>query len=134
LPPPLFRSFSRPAQLFVAAVAPLCLGFSSGAVIGASATIFLCLQAVAVAGGLWAGLEHATLSGSAARGALGGLAFGAALLAGYQAFGGPDHGLLPELRPVQIVITTAFGTLLGLAGARLRGRWLEPRSRTGALP
>jgi hypothetical protein len=112
-------------QLLVAAVGPIALGLGSGAVIGSSGAIFLSLQVIAIVGGFWAGLEHASLGAGAARGALGGLLFGVAVLVGYGLFAGPDRGLLPELRPLQIVITTSCGTALGVAGARLRQHWTE---------
>jgi hypothetical protein len=121
-PPPLLRTWPRTIQFALAGLSPVAFGLVCGALLGISGAAFLALQAVGIAGGYWAGLEHAGLRAGAARGVTGGALFGASILLGHVLAGGSDHGLLPEPELLQVVITVSSGTLLGVLGARSRKR------------
>jgi hypothetical protein len=120
--PPLLRTWPRAVQLLLVGGAPLAFGLVCGGVLAASGPVFLALQAGAIAGGFWAGLEHTTPLAGATRGALCGLLFGAGILGGHELVGGADHSMIPDVRSLQLAITSADGGLLGIAGARARQR------------
>jgi hypothetical protein len=121
-PPPLLSTWPFGIRLILAGLTPIVFGLICGAVLGTSGAAFIALQGIGIAGGYWAGLEHAGLRAGAARGVSGGLLFGACILAGHEIAGGPDQGLLPDPELVQVVITVSMGTLLGTLGARSRKR------------
>jgi hypothetical protein len=121
-PPPLLSTWHRGIQVVLAGVVPIAFGLLCGALLSRSATLFLALQVIGIAGGYWAGLEHAGPRSGAARGVLGGLLFGTSILVGHRIEGGSAHGVLPDPEILQLAITTPFGALLGLLGARARRR------------
>jgi hypothetical protein len=121
-PPPLLASWPLPVRLVLAGVVPISFGLLCGALLGSSGPLFLVLQVVGIAGGYWAGLEHARPRSGFLRGITGGLLFGSSILAGHALEGGAAHGLLPDPQALQVAITTTSGALLGLLGARLRRR------------
>jgi hypothetical protein len=121
-PPPLLSSWPIAVRLVLAGVVPVAFGLVCGAVLGSSGALFLALQVVGIAGGYWAGLEHAQPRTGFARGVSGGLLFGTSILAGHALEGGVAHGLLPNPEVLQIAITTSCGALLGLLGGRARRR------------
>jgi hypothetical protein len=107
-------------------------GFLCGAVLDSSGALFLGLQAVAALGGYFAGFEHSHPHHARLRGVLGGLLFGGFILIGHETVGGDDHGLLPDLRLLQLVITVTLGVVLGTLGARTRQRIEAAREPSGA--
>jgi hypothetical protein len=121
-PPPLLSTWPLGIRLILAGLTPIVFGLICGAVLRASGAAFLALQGIGIAGGYWAGLEHAGLRAGAARGVAGGLLFGTCILVGHEIAGGSDHGVLPEPELLQVVITVFLGTLLGTLGARSRKR------------
>lgn len=121
-PPPLLREWPLPVRVFLTVILPASFGFLCGALLGSSGAVFLVLQVLGIAGGFTAGLEHDHWRGGVLRGICGGAIFGGFILIGHAVVGGSDHGLLPEVKAFQILITVLFGTLLGYLGARLRAR------------
>jgi hypothetical protein len=121
-PPPLLRTWSFGTRVLLAGLTPIIFGLICGAVLGTSGAVFLALQGIGIAGGYWAGLEHASPRAGAARGVTGGLLFGTCILAGHAITGGSAQGLLPNPELLQLVITASMGTLLGTLGARSRNR------------
>ncbi len=121
-PPPLLNTWPPKVQVVLAGVVPVIFGIVNGLVLSSSKGVFLVLQLIAIAGGLWAGLEHINPREGAARGALGGLLFGTSILIGHAITGGSDHDVLPDPQLVLVVITPTLGALLGLLGTRLRVR------------
>jgi hypothetical protein len=121
-PPPLLRTWPLGIQLVLAGLTPVVFGLICGAVLRTSGAAFLALQGIGIAGGFWAGLEHAGPWAGAARGVTGGLLFGTCILLGHEVAGGSDQGLLPSPQALQVVITVSLGTLLGTVGARSRKR------------
>jgi hypothetical protein len=109
-------------RLFLAGLMPVIFGLICGIVLRSSGPAFLALQVIGIAGGYWAGLEHAGPRAGAARGLSGGLLFGGSILVGHAITGGSAHGLLPHPGLLQLVITVPFGMLLGTLGARSRMR------------
>jgi hypothetical protein len=133
-PPRLLGSWSRPVQAVLVGVLPVAFGTACGAVLGGSGLAFLVMQVAGIAGGYSAGLEQATPRAGLLRGVCGGLLFGAAILAGHQLAGGPDHGLLPHPSLLQVAITVGSGALLGGLGALTRQRRWGGDASASALP
>jgi hypothetical protein len=111
-----------PVRVFLTVLLPASFGFLCGALLGSSGAVFLALQILGIAGGFFAGFEHDHWRGGVLRGICGGAIFGGFILIGHAVVGGSDHGLLPEVKVFQILITIFFGVLLGYLGARLRAR------------
>jgi hypothetical protein len=109
--PPLLTDWPWAIRIVLAGLVPMGFGFLCGAVLGGSGALFLFLQALAAAGGYFAGLEHERPHHGRMRGVLGGVLFGGFILIGHEAVGGSDHGLIPEPALIQIVITAALGAL-----------------------
>jgi hypothetical protein len=121
-PPPLLSTWPIAIRLVLAGLVPIAFGLGCGALLRTSGPLFLALQAIGIAGGYWAGLEHIGSLAGARRGVAGGLLFGTSILAGHDLAGGSDQGLLPNPEVLQVLITTSMGALLGLLGARIRKR------------
>ncbi len=121
-PPPLLREWPLPVRIFLTVILPAAFGFLCGALLGSSGAVFLALQILGILGGFTAGFEHDHWRGGVLRGICGGAIFGGFILIGHAVVGGSDHGLLPEVKVFQILITIFFGVLLGYLGARLRAR------------
>jgi hypothetical protein len=119
-PPPLLREWPMPVRLVLAGLLPAGFGFLCGALLGSSGTVFLLLQIIGILGGFAAGFEHDHWHGGVLRGLCGGALFGGFTLIGHAAVGGSDHGLLPEVEALFLLITVTFGALLGYLGARIR--------------
>ena len=128
--PPLLTDWPWAIRIVLAGLVPMGFGFLCGAVLGGSGALFLVLQALAAAGGYFAGLEHQHPHHGRMRGILGGLLFGGFILIGHETVGGSDHGLIPDPALIQIVITAALGALFGTLGARTRQR-LEAMDEAG---
>ena len=121
-PPPLFRTRQLLVRVPLLTLVPLALGSAAGATLSSYLWLSIAVQTVATFGGVAAGLEHDRLGGAVTRGIDGGLWFGLGLLGAHAAIGGSDHGLLAQPRPLQLVVTSSVGALLGLVGAMVRRR------------
>ena len=116
-----FDDRSNGFRILLVLVVPAVFGVICGLALGASAALYLVLQAIAAVGGLVAGLEHRKTGQALIRGLFAGLFFGAAIAITHELVGGTDHGLLPQpaLLPV---ITAVAGGILASLGALIRRR------------
>jgi hypothetical protein len=121
-PPPLLSTQPIPVRIFLAGVLPCAFGLACGALIRVSPVLFLGLQAIAIAAGFLAGMEHDRTLAGTARGILGGLLFGLSILTGHALAGGDDGGVLPDPHALQLAFTVIPGAILGTLGARYRDR------------
>lgn len=106
---------------------PIVFGAICGVLLGASESAYLFATVLSVAGGFLTGFEHPSSREGAIRGVLGGSLFGASILIAHAIDGGEATASLPHPGVVLVVITAAFGGLLGLLGGHRRGR-VEPRA------
>jgi hypothetical protein len=127
-PPPLLRDRPRRVQIALALVAPLVLGAITGVALGIAAGAYWALSAVAVVGGVLAGLEHEGRRGGARRGILGGALFGLGVLLAHAVTGADATVSLGSFPPFLIVIDAVIGMFLGLLGGHIsqRQRAVEP--------
>jgi hypothetical protein len=120
--PPLFSSYPQGLQFGLGIALPAGFGLVTGIVLGISEPAYLVLNVLGIGGGFFAGLEHRTPGEGALRGVNGGLLFGAFILFGHEFSGMAAKAQLPEPHILLVVITTAFGALLGALGGRMRAR------------
>ena len=120
--PVLLRSREVPLQVVLAIVVPALAGAIAGWLLGVNEIAYLVWSLLALAGGYFAGLEHAGAGEGAIRGVLGGSLFGALILAVHHATGDEPKADLPEPEIVLVVITALIGTVAGALGGRRRGK------------
>ena len=118
--PPLFRDRPRALQVVIGGVVPAIFGVIAGVVLGVSAGLYWAVQAVALLGGVIAGLEHRDGWGGADRGLVGGAIFGTFLLVTHAVAGTHAHVSLGSFPPLLAVITAIVGMFAGALGGRLR--------------
>jgi hypothetical protein len=125
---PLLRDRPRQTQIVLAVVAPFVLGAITGIALGIAAGAYWALSAVAVVGGVLAGLEHEDWRGGARRGLLGGALFGLGVLLAHAVSGAGAKVSLGGLPPLLIVIDAIIGAFLGILGGHIshRQRAVEP--------
>jgi hypothetical protein len=105
----------------VANVLPCVFGALTGLALGLHEIAYLLLVGpIGLLGGFFAGLEHRGGPEGAARGALGGLQFGALILAVHELSGMDAKADLPHPAIVLVVVTTVIGMVLGFAGGVVR--------------
>jgi hypothetical protein len=121
--PPLLSSRPPAIQIVVANVVPCLFGAITGLMLGVNEIAYLALVGpIGILGGYFAGLEHRTAPEGAARGAIGGLQFGALILV-VDALSGLDREAhLPEPAIILVVVTTVIGAVLGFFGGLTRER------------
>jgi hypothetical protein len=121
--PPLLSSRSPVEQILVANVVPCVFGAITGIALGLHEVAYLLLAGpIGILGGYFAGLEHRSGPEGAARGALGGVQFGALILATHELSGMDPEAHLPEPAILLVVLTTGFGAVLGFFGGLTRER------------
>ena len=121
--PPLLSSRSPGEQILVANVVPCVFGALTGLALGLHEVAYLLLVGpIGILGGYFAGLEHRGGAEGAARGALGGLQFGALILGVHELSGMDPEAHLLEPAILLAVLTTGFGALLGFLGGLTRER------------
>lgn len=127
-PPPLLRDRPRLIQVALAIVAPFALGAITGVALGIAAGAYWGLSAVAVVGGVLAGIEHEDWRGGARRGLLGGALFGLGVLLAHAVSGAGAKVSLGSFPPLLIAIDAIIGLLLGALGGHIshRQRAVEP--------
>ena len=122
-PPPLLSSRSPAEQIVVANVVPCLFGAITGIVLGLNEIAYLLLAGpIGILGGYFAGLEHRGGAEGAARGALGGVQFGALILGAHELSGMDAEAHLPHPAILLVVLTTGFGVVLGFLGGLTRER------------
>jgi hypothetical protein len=107
------------------------LGIICGILLGTSETAYLIVTIGAVLGGYIAGYEHYGGSEGALRGLVGGAVFGGAILITHELIGNEAEADLPEPAILLVVITTAFGVLLGWMGGSARARAASRNEQLG---
>jgi hypothetical protein len=121
--PPLLSARSPGEQILVANVIPCVFGAICGLVLGWHEIAYVVLAGpVGLLGGYFAGLEHRGGAEGSARGALGGLQFGALILGVHELAGTKAKAQLPEPAILLVVLTTGVGALLGFFGGVARER------------
>jgi hypothetical protein len=96
--------------------------------LGVSGAAYLVLSVLAIAGGFVAGLEHRDAVEGMGRGIVGGVQFGALILLAHELEGSSAKADLPHPAILLVVLTTAFGALLGYLGGRTRQRRMGEES------
>jgi hypothetical protein len=121
--PPLFSSRPVGMQILLAIVVPCLFGAVTGLMLGVHEIAYLILAVpIGIAGGYFAGLEHRGAGAGAIRGLMGGLQFGALILAVHELSGMDAKAELPHPPILLVVFTTGFGVALGALGGRTRQR------------
>jgi hypothetical protein len=121
--PPLLSSRTPAEQILIANVVPCVFGGITGLVLGWHEVAYLLLAGpIGILGGYFAGLEHRGGGEGAARGALGGVQFGALILGVHEIAGVKAKANLPEPAILLVVATTFFGAILGFLGGLTRER------------
>ncbi len=115
---------TRPAleQILISTLPALIFGVIVGAVLDFSAAGYYALTLLAVLGGILGGMEHETTAEGAQRGLVGGLVFGAGVLAGHQLLSRRAQVALPHPESAQVIIAALFGVPISAFGAWLRIR------------
>jgi hypothetical protein len=120
--PPLLSERPSALRLPLIIIPALLAGFAAGATLGLSAAAWAIANVLAALGGVGGGFEHPSAGEGARRGALGGLAFGLALVLTDALLVDSREATIAEPAIVQAVVTTVAGALLGAVGGLLRAR------------
>jgi hypothetical protein len=121
--PPLLSSRPVGVQILLANVVPCVFGAVTGLMLGVNEIAYLVLVLpIGIAGGYFAGLEHKGAREGAIRGLMGGLQFGALILAVHELSGMDPKAELPHPPILLVAFTTGFGVALGALGGRTRQR------------
>jgi hypothetical protein len=117
-----FSDRPRSVQVLLAGLIPAAIGALAGVLLGVSSGAYWAVGVVAAIGALFAGFEHPDARSAAARGAIAGAIYGAALLIAHAIAGTHAKVSLGSFPPLLVVITAIIGALLGVVGARLGSR------------
>ena len=116
---PLFEERSTRGKVLFAVIGPAAVGLGSAVLLGLSALMFSVATVAGVGAAFMGGLEHRNVAHAAARGAVGGFAFGLMLVLGHELIGADPTMKLPEPLPIFIVLTTLGSIPVGVAGSLL---------------
>jgi hypothetical protein len=120
------HSFRRPvyfldrplaARLVLVVLVPGIFGLITGYFLGQSKTVYIALNIVAAIGGYIAGWEHRSGREGALRGFVGGLFFGAGILAMHEITGDKASVKLTHPAIILLVFTAGIGAILAAFGA-----------------
>ena len=125
---PLLSEHPRSLQFLLAIVLPAAYGALTGYFLGVSEPVYLILSIVGIVGALGAGLDHVGARAGAARGAIAGSVFGAAILIAHEIDGSEAEAHLPEPAIVLVVITTVLAVAFAALGGWLRERTERSRA------
>jgi hypothetical protein len=120
-----FSERGREAQILLALVVPFIFGAIVGVVLGASATAYWILSALAALGAVLAGLEHPDPRSAAIRGLVIGAVYGIGVLLAHAVAGTHAEVSLGSFPPVVILIDAIAGAILAAIGG------LISRARAG---
>jgi 4-amino-4-deoxy-L-arabinose transferase-like glycosyltransferase len=126
--PPLLSERPPALRAPLIVIPALLAGFATGATLGLSAAAWTVANLLAALGGIGGGFEHESPAAGARRGALGGLAFGLALVLADALVVDQREATIADPAILQIVVTTAAGALLGALGGLLRARAMRRRA------
>jgi hypothetical protein len=129
---PLFRERPLALRIITGGVVPALFGAATGVVLGVSAGGYWAMQLVALAGGIFAGFEHADGWDGADRGLVGGAIFGTSLLVAHAIAGTDAKVTLPSFEPILVIFTAIIGMLAGALGGRLRRATMDRGGERGA--
>lgn len=123
-PPELLANRPRALQIAIPILGPVLTGVIGGVLLGETKGGYLIYTTIMILGGIGSGMEHDTTRGGALRGLLGGVLFASSILATWELIGNDAQATLPHPASVLILVFAAISTLLGIAGARLRRRFV----------
>ena len=118
----LLRERGHGAELALVVVVPVIYGAITGILLGESEAAYTVLALLGILGGFVAGLEHEGALEGFYRGLLGGLLFGTSILVANGVADQAPKAHLPDPEVLLIVITGAFGAVLGALGGWFRMR------------
>jgi hypothetical protein len=111
-----FSERSRQAQILLAILVPFIFGAIVGVVLGASATVYWILSALAAGGAVLAGLEHPDPRSAAIRGLVIGAVYGIGVLLAHAVAGTHAEVSLGSFPPIVILIDAIAGAILAAIG------------------
>jgi hypothetical protein len=111
-----FSERGREAQILLALVVPFIFGAIVGVVLGASASVYWVLSAVAALGAVLAGLEHPDPRSAAIRGLVIGAVYGIGVLLAHAVAGTHAEVSLGSFPPIVILIDAIAGAILAAIG------------------
>jgi hypothetical protein len=120
--PHLLRERPVGLQVVLAGVVPAVFGAITGWALGVNEIAYLVLSFLGIGGGYLAGMEHRGAGEGAIRGVIGGALFGSFILLTAELIDKEHKAHLPEPEILLVVITTAFGVVLGALGGRARAK------------
>jgi hypothetical protein len=121
--PPLFEDRNDVEQIVGGTVVPILFGLVTGLALGWNEIVYYVLVGpIAIAGGLYAGLEHRGPDEGLARGLVGGLVFGSFILLGHEIANNEPEVTLPDPQAGLVFVTTVAGGVLGALGGAYRVR------------
>ncbi len=125
-----FAERSQGAQIVLALVVPFIFGAIVGVVLGASATAYWILSALAALGAVLAGLEHPGPRPAAIRGLVMGAVYGIAVLLAHVVAGTHAEVSLGSFPLLVILIDAVAGAILAAIGGRIsQARIRRPAGR-----
>lgn len=111
-----FSERSRQTQIVLALVVPFIFGAIVGVVLGASASAYWILSALAALGAVLAGLEHPDPRSAAIRGLVMGAVYGIGMLLAHAVAGTHAEVSLGSFPPFVILIDAIAGAILAAIG------------------
>jgi hypothetical protein len=111
-----FDQRGRETQILIAVVIPFVFGAIVGVVLGASATVYWILSAIAALGAVLAGLEHPGPRSAAIRGVVIGAVYGIGVLLAHAVAGTHAEVSLGSFPPIVILIDAIAGAILAAIG------------------
>ena len=120
--PPAFEDRS-PVEQIIGVVVTMVFGLLTGFALGWQEVLYYVMAGpIAIAGGIFAGMEHRTVDEGIVRGGLGGLVFGSFVLLGLEILNTDPKAYLGDPQAGLVFVTTIAGGILGALGAGDRAR------------